>query len=111
MFCPKCETVALTGATVSSVAVDRCPRCAGVWLDSGELDKLSTLNWVEVRPVAGGRLDPDLNRKRACCPRDQSALLRVYSARNKSLILDRCGQCGGVWLDGGELGRLLGNRQ
>ena len=107
MNCPKCEGKPMEVAQVSGVGVDRCARCGGVWLDPGELDQLSTLEWAEVRGVAGGKGVPELNQKRAQCPRDGAALLRVYSAQRKSVVLDRCGQCGGLWLDGGELRSLL----
>ncbi|MBI5623199.1 MAG: zf-TFIIB domain-containing protein [Elusimicrobia bacterium] len=41
--CPKCGT-ALAHAPAPSnprVIVDRCPRCAGIWVDGAELDKAS----------------------------------------------------------------------
>lgn len=107
MTCPKCKDLALRSETLAGVAVDACPRCGGVWLDAGEFDTLSTLGWSEIRSLAAGRPDPERDQLRGKCPRDQSPLLRVYSAQRKSLVLDRCGQCGGLWLDGGELRALL----
>jgi uncharacterized protein len=107
MTCPKCRELALQPETLAGVTVDGCPRCHGVWLDAGELDALSTLGWTEVRSLAAGRLSPEQNQKRGNCPRDHSPLLRVYSALQRAIVLDRCGQCGGVWLDGGELRALL----
>jgi len=107
MTCPKCQDLELQTETLAGVTVDSCPRCGGVWLDAGELDTLSTLGWAEVRALAAGRLSPEQDQKRGNCPRDQSPLLRVYSAQQQALVLDRCGQCGGIWLDGGELRALL----
>jgi Zn-finger nucleic acid-binding protein len=37
--CPVCQT-ALTIAERQSVEIDYCPKCRGVWLDRGELDKI-----------------------------------------------------------------------
>lgn len=39
MLCPTCA-VPLTIAERSGVEIDFCPRCRGVWLDRGELDKI-----------------------------------------------------------------------
>jgi Zn-finger nucleic acid-binding protein len=39
MNCPVCN-VALTIADRQGVEIDYCPKCRGVWLDRGELDKL-----------------------------------------------------------------------
>lgn len=40
MKCPVCVTVDLLVTERSGVEIDYCPRCRGVWLDRGELDKL-----------------------------------------------------------------------
>jgi Zn-finger nucleic acid-binding protein len=39
MNCPVCN-VALTMADRQGVEIDYCPKCRGVWLDRGELDKI-----------------------------------------------------------------------
>ena len=39
MKCPQCETT-LTIAERQGVEIDLCPKCRGVWLDRGELDKI-----------------------------------------------------------------------
>ncbi len=41
--CPKDEGVMLVAVDRNGVMVDACPRCRGVWLDRGELDKLIEL--------------------------------------------------------------------
>ena len=39
MKCPNCdETLAMTER--QGVEIDYCPKCRGVWLDKGELDKI-----------------------------------------------------------------------
>ena len=40
MKCPGCETSDLKVRTRDGVEIDVCPRCRGVWLDRGELEKL-----------------------------------------------------------------------
>ena len=39
MNCPACN-VALAMADRQGVEIDYCPRCRGVWLDRGEIDKI-----------------------------------------------------------------------
>lgn len=40
MKCPVCSNSELTMAERSGIEIDYCPRCRGVWLDRGELDKI-----------------------------------------------------------------------
>jgi hypothetical protein len=40
MKCPICETIDLKISERRGIEIDYCPRCRGVWLDRGELDKI-----------------------------------------------------------------------
>jgi len=40
MMCPVCCNVELKMAERQRVEIDYCPKCRGVWLDRGELDKI-----------------------------------------------------------------------
>ncbi len=40
MNCPVCSGVSLVMSERSGVEIDYCPKCRGVWLDRGELDKI-----------------------------------------------------------------------
>ena len=40
MKCPQCVDQLLTMAERQGVELDYCPKCRGVWLDRGELDKI-----------------------------------------------------------------------
>lgn len=40
MQCPTCADAALVMSDRQGVEIDYCPKCRGVWLDRGELDKL-----------------------------------------------------------------------
>lgn len=40
MKCPVCEGVDLVMSERQGVEIDYCPRCRGIWLDRGELDKI-----------------------------------------------------------------------
>lgn len=40
MQCPLCPDSSLEPKFVGATEVDICPRCRGIWLDRGELDRL-----------------------------------------------------------------------
>ncbi|EGK8010663.1 hypothetical protein IO400_001480 [Campylobacter lari] len=40
MNCPVCANTALLMSERNGVEIDYCPKCRGVWLDRGELDKI-----------------------------------------------------------------------
>lgn len=41
MQCPLCRDSVLEPKFIRGVEVDICPRCRGLWLDRGEIDKLA----------------------------------------------------------------------
>jgi len=48
MLCPRCGG-SLKESKVDGVSIDTCQKCAGVWLDSGELNQLLRRNdggWI-----------------------------------------------------------------
>lgn len=40
MQCPRCDG-ALAETQVEGISIDKCDKCGGVWLDSGELEQLT----------------------------------------------------------------------
>lgn len=40
MDCPSCKTANLLMTERLGIEIDYCPKCRGVWLDRGELDKI-----------------------------------------------------------------------
>jgi len=41
MKCPRCDGGILKEIFIEEVPIDTCDKCAGVWLDSGEMEKLT----------------------------------------------------------------------
>lgn len=59
MKCPACPETDLVMTDRQGVEIDYCPKCRGVWLDRGELDKIierSTPSPVS-QPLPGNRSD------------------------------------------------------
>ena len=66
MQCPVCKDVELVMSERQKIEIDYCPKCRGVWLDRGELDKIIERSESEVQaagvsqPAPQGRpLQPD----------------------------------------------------
>ena len=41
MKCPVCKDVTLLMTEKKGIEIDYCPECRGIWLDRGELEKLT----------------------------------------------------------------------
>ena len=53
MICPSCGTATLAERERDGVNVDVCQTCRGVWLDRGELEKLTSLARADCEANAG----------------------------------------------------------
>ena len=53
MKCPTCTDVDLTMSERQGIEIDYCPKCRGVWLDRGELDKIIERSAQLEAPGAG----------------------------------------------------------
>ncbi len=85
MHCPvDNETLQMTER--SGVEVDYCPRCRGVWLDRGELDKILERAEREIPTTMTGRLDDDYD--------DDDDRRRVYDRGGPYRDDDRHGSYG-----------------
>ena len=111
MKCPKCQTDTLNEFSVREVAVDRCSSCNGVWFDARELGELLAEDARHVATLRRGGGSEQADGKRGKCPRDGAELLRVYSSIDRSVVLDACADCHGIWLDSGEFEKLFAARQ
>jgi Zn-finger nucleic acid-binding protein len=111
MNCPKCETDSLSEFSVDQVAVDRCFSCNGTWFDARELSELLAEDARHVATLRRGGENDRADGIRGKCPRDGAELLRVYSSIDRSVVLDACADCHGIWLDSGEFQKLFAARQ
>jgi len=110
LFCIDCsgeEEVAMAKTSCGpDLEVDRCPRCGGIWLDTGELESLLKLGKFYIES-----LDQQPHIKRPAyatrlCPRCGIKLASMKYERLKSIELDVCPRCGGIWCDAGELKQI-----
>ena len=52
MHCPSC-LIDLQITERQGIAIDYCPKCRGVWLDRGELDKIIERTVSQITPAGG----------------------------------------------------------
>lgn len=61
MKCPVCQEPDLVMTDRQGIEIDYCPRCRGIWLDRGELDKLIERSAVQ---APGENFGGDRGRER-----------------------------------------------
>lgn len=91
-----------------NLSYDVCEDCGSFWLDAGELNKMAfqVVGDIEVCSTENAKDAPGMKK---ACPRCKGEVLeRVRFLGCTDIILDRCGICGGYWLDGEEL-KLINN--
>lgn len=114
MQCPRDGTTLTSEKYEGDVVIDRCSSCGGIWLDSGELktiqetmehdysEELKRINIVaRAFEMARQKARPEIQ-----CPKCQAALNPKEYCYCSQILIDRCANCGGVWLDAGELQAL-----
>jgi len=107
MFCPGCGKVEMVVLEFEMVEIDYCPRCRGVWLDSGELALIGSRAGAlhgellaALEKQLGRRAEGGQQRR---CPVCGKRLLTVETQPPEPIVLDRCPRGDGLWFDAGEL--------
>src|SRR5918999_3063389 len=90
------------------ITVDVCERgCGGIWFDRYELMKVDEADESTGEGLLEIERDPNLQvdlSKRMNCPKDpEVVMMRHFSSVKRRVVVDECPECGGHWLDPGEL--------
>ena len=106
--CPRCHTD-LEAAEFDGFVIETCPRCGGRWTNPADLKAIID---AEPTPPAADvhRTEVDLTGVGGdgLCPRCSVPMQPFNYAGDSGVILDKCPGCGGLWLDAGDLERILG---
>jgi Zn-finger nucleic acid-binding protein len=104
MRCPACNEPAIA-LELDGVEIDRCPACAGIWLDEEEIAWLAQRSEDASRPLAEALLRGEAGPagKRRCPRCNRTMRLEVLSA----VELDRCPAGHGIWFDASEVETFL----
>jgi len=115
MKCPRCNSI-LQSIEYDGQTVEVCPGCKGEWLFAGELQKIAdhhdevftqeeiaSLDAVNTEKFTGEKDDHDeLN-----CPCCENVQMEHFNYGDTSgIILHKCTECGGIWMDKDELKKI-----
>ena len=89
---------------VRDVHIDRCPKCQGVFLDKGEIRRITGHD--KLHELLTKHLGADSDSKRVC----PSCGMIMDAEDADGVEVDVCLSCFGVWLDGGEMETLRGKK-
>jgi len=110
MKCPACANT-LVAKKVGEITVDVCENgCGGLWFDNYELKQVDERHEAAGEALLHFEKNPtvsvDLTKKRACPKCDNVIMMKHFMSIKRDVEVDECGNCGGFWLDAGELGQI-----
>jgi Zn-finger nucleic acid-binding protein len=95
---------------MDQVEVDHCTKCGGIWLDAEEMDLLlegsEGREEIRRRATAEATSTEDKRRCPICSKKMEKARI-TREGRETRILIDRCEERHGTWLDGGELDTLV----
>jgi Zn-finger nucleic acid-binding protein len=114
MNCPSCSA-GLRRVSYEGVTVETCDKCGGEFVGPQELGAI-----VKTRQAVFGESLKQLLKnhepmfgvpagaasRSLCCPACQGAMQMMNYATDSGIAIDRCDECGGVWLDHDELEKV-----
>ncbi len=106
MLCLNCGTEMMNNEVITKhgrISYDACEQCGSLWLDAGELDKMAFQVEGSIEYCSQTKDETPESRSKRCPRCGNTDLDKVRFLEFSDIVLHRCGNCGGFWLDGGEL--------
>ncbi|OKH25551.1 hypothetical protein NIES593_04205 [Hydrococcus rivularis NIES-593] len=110
--CPKCRAK-LESFVYQGIEIDRCPKCAGIWLDSLEAERLKMIQGsesVDIGVSATG-MSCACSEKELKCPKCHAKMIRMLDIDLYAIWYEQCSKCRGIWFDAGEFKKFKQNFQ
>lgn len=118
LTCPECGEVlkeVYAEANYGRVLLlDQCQGCGGVWFDRWELyfvkgSSLMSLEAVDIKTLLS---QTPHGKGKNSCPRCEKELIKFKDpGLPKDALIERCGGCGGLWLNRGELSKYARHKE
>ncbi len=110
--CPGCPQQALQAVhdQDTGLEIDTCAECLGLWFDPGELRKFFTSKTLKSQFFLDDSVQNlhsigfTISTRARACPRCRKGMKETLVS---DVAVDICSDCQGVWLDHGELKRLV----
>jgi Zn-finger nucleic acid-binding protein len=106
MICPVCNNPIVV-LELDQVEIDHCLHCGGIWLDAGELELLLETEGDRLRFKNFLTEDNSVKEKRYPCPICNKKMKKVFVGEGKKILIDKCKNNHGLWLDKGELEEVI----
>lgn len=87
------------------IFLEQCPQCGGIWFDESELFRArqGEAYRIELIDEESLKVDSALENIASVCPKDGTELKRFTDDYfPEGIIVERCPQCSGFWLNRGE---------
>lgn len=111
MICPTCKSDMIV-VEHNKIELDYCTSCQGVWFDSGELELLLESMGLENSKLFLSNIldatEAKSSEKKRRCPICVRRMKKTTIGQQPEILIDVCRQGDGLWFDGGEVGRLMG---
>lgn len=102
--CPKCR-LPLRPLKSAGVTLDACVECKGLWFDGGEVERVIGVGTA--RPFREQLAGLGSRVRGAACLRGHGSMREVtLEVDEHRTVVSGCPQCGGVWIDRGDLVRI-----
>jgi Zn-finger nucleic acid-binding protein len=107
MNCPVCKNPMII-LELSSIEIDYCPSCEGIWLDGGELELLLEDSVEKEKLLNSFFIDNNSKEKKLRCPICRKKMDKILVGDNRNITIDKCKSNDGLWFDKGELEQIVG---
>ncbi|MBI4295520.1 MAG: zf-TFIIB domain-containing protein [Chloroflexi bacterium] len=104
MICPSCRNQTIV-VEHKRIELDYCPKCHGVWFDSGELELLLSGKMGEHNKMFQSP-ETRIAEKKRKCPICRRKMRKTPVGQQPDVLVDVCPAGDGIWFDGGELDQL-----
>jgi len=108
MLCPnddvKMHQVKIESHYGQPIILEQCKECGGIWFDESELfiARQGTAENIELLDSEILNTPSQIKKSALKCPNDHTALFRFKDRYFPlGIILERCSNCGGIWLNRG----------
>jgi Zn-finger nucleic acid-binding protein len=110
LSCPACKKIAMKKFIDGDIdlIIDSCAKCCGLWFDGGELRRFFTSDQLKgqflLERIKHDSYSYSMVTTQRACPRCRKGMDHPVVG---GISVDVCRDCEGIWLDFGELNRLV----
>lgn len=110
MNCPNCAEE-LVSREYNDIEINECRNCGGKWFERGQLksakdNENENMSWLDFDPFGKDAEELCILSEGKPCPKCSKNMASLKYSKS-SVIIDKCKDCEGVWLDSGEFPKII----